>query len=743
MMLRLIHRRSIMCAVLVMIASAMPAQADDTIFFPAVDNVTAILVDRINRETVRIDMSAWYLTERAISTALVNRFRAGVPVRLLGDRAALFENDVATKREFYWLASQGIPIRLRYQPTWYPDIDHWKATIFAGQNLVSFGSANYTPFELAPVSPNNYKDETVMFSTDPAIVNGFRTKFDRFWNDTTPDPGGHVAAPPYFKNFNDACALEPGCADYRTLFPSPQPMVVNTSRLEPDYPLPADIVWSQGPAFNQRLVAEIDRETTRVDIVIYRLTAASVADALERKVRQGVPVRIIIEPEQYMNRAWPEYWLTHIYVDRLLAAGASVKQRAHAGLTHMKMLVTSEIATNASSNFAEFWQRDHNYFVSAALKPAIHEAMRQRFETMWNDAVAFSTFVPQPPDAPASTAPATGAADISTRPTLTWQRAAFASSYDVYLGTAPSTLALVGTVAAQLGNNPPATYSWTPSTDLQGGITYYWSIVSKTAATQASGATWSFTTGASSRLVGGYFDANGFGDLLFQRSDGSVTMGRNAGGSFQTQTLFDGATTWRIAGVGNFDRVGNPDVVWQHPNGSVMLWAFNSSSTPQMSYLFSGTTSWRVVAVADIDRDGYPDLIWQYPTGQVIVWFMQGLTMRSGQYLWESNSDYRLAAVGDFNGDGNADIVWQHPAGTVVMWLMQGATRLSSTVVFGGTTPWQVVAASDLDGNGRSDLVWRGPANFFVVWTMNGAVTTGALYLTLESQWRLTASPPS
>jgi hypothetical protein len=137
--------------------------------------------DLPDRQDRHIDL---YLSEHAISIAVANRFNAGVPVRLLGDRGSIFETDPNTRKEFYWLASQGVPIRLRYNPNWYPEIVHWKATIFSGQNLVEFGSANYTPVELAPVSTNNYKDETVLFSDDPAIVKAFKTKFDQMWNDT-------------------------------------------------------------------------------------------------------------------------------------------------------------------------------------------------------------------------------------------------------------------------------------------------------------------------------------------------------------------------------------------------------------------------------------------------------------------------------------------------------------------------------------------------------------------------------
>jgi hypothetical protein len=49
-----------------------------------------------------------------------------------------------------------------------------------------------------------------------------------------------------------------------------------------------------GPLFNDRLIAEINRETTRVDLVAYRLTVESVADALIAKFRSGVPVRFIV-----------------------------------------------------------------------------------------------------------------------------------------------------------------------------------------------------------------------------------------------------------------------------------------------------------------------------------------------------------------------------------------------------------------------------------------------------------------
>src|SRR5882724_8819861 len=117
-------------AVLILSFSTSAALASDRIYFSATDNVTNVLVQRINAETVRLDISSWYLSEHSISIAIANRFAAGVPVRLMGDRGAIFEADPHTKTEFYWLASQGIPIRLRFNPTYFPEINHWKMALF-------------------------------------------------------------------------------------------------------------------------------------------------------------------------------------------------------------------------------------------------------------------------------------------------------------------------------------------------------------------------------------------------------------------------------------------------------------------------------------------------------------------------------------------------------------------------------------------------------------------------------------
>jgi hypothetical protein len=235
------------------------------------------------------------------------------------------------------------------------------------------------------------------------------------------------------------------------------------------------------------MIAEVNRESAAVDLVAYRLTSSALADALIAKAQSGVRVRVIVEPTQYRNGSFPEYWLVGAMVDRLWAAGVPIRQRAHAGLTHMKALVTSAVAMHGSSNFTRRWQRDHNYFIPAATKPALHRELADRVGGMWNDGTGFTAFRPQPPATPAVASPASGAANVPRTQQLSWKRTAWAVAFDVYLGTDPTTLSFVGRVNAVLNEDPPAAYGWQPAAPLLPFTRYYWQVVARTFASDRDG----------------------------------------------------------------------------------------------------------------------------------------------------------------------------------------------------------------------------------------------------------------
>jgi hypothetical protein len=712
--------------------TAAVAQIQERMMLPAVENAMAVIVQKINAEAVRLDIATWYLNDGDIVTAILNKHRSGVPVRLIGDRGAIFEADPHTRANFEFLARNGVPIRLRYHPTWFPEIVHWKCGIFVGQQTVEFGSANWTTFELTPWSSTNFQDETAFFTNDPPLFNAFLTQFDRMWADTEK-----------FLDWPAAYRAETGQT-------WPTAMNIPPGRQVPEHAtnIPG-MVWSQGSELTNAMLGEINAETQALDLVIYRLTIPSITDALIQKHRSGVTVRVFVEQTQYRNRLYPEYELTGANIDRLWAAGIPIKQRQHEGLTHMKTLVTSRTALNASSNFTENWERDHNYFIPAATKPAPYAALKNRLNTMWADNANYAPFQPQPPSTAPLRSPAYAAVNVPVNNVrLEWDRAFWATGYDVYLGTSPSNLGIVGRVNAVLTGAPPQTYSFTLPQSLQPGATYYWRIASRTFVTDvnpgfvATSELRAFTTAGTGGgtgpgpTPGPGPGPNGTTPVLWQHADGRVAVWY-----MSNTTLMDGRpfgdgvlpAGWRVAATGDLNRDGSSDVILQNQvDGRLAAWLLNGPSliggvllTPDQV----ADVNWKVRAAADIDRDGWLDLIWQHEgSGAISVWLMNGTQLRDGRLMTPSvvaDTNWRIVGAGDVNADGQADLIWQHQGnGLISAWFMSGSVMVSGVLLSPGQitdTNWKIRAVTDFNNDGSPDLFWHNQATGFLsIWLMNG-----------------------
>jgi phosphatidylserine/phosphatidylglycerophosphate/cardiolipin synthase-like enzyme len=439
------------------------AQAGDRLCDPAFENCRTPLLALINAETQGIDVAFWFMEDARYSTALINRWKAGVPVRVIMDSRANanYPHNVTILNA---LRDAGIPMREKSSG----GIVHWKMMLFAGQNTVQFSGANYSPHAFRYTTPYvDYLDEVIYFTDDPALVNSFKRRYDDVWTTTTA---------------------------YRT-YANPPPALL---RHYPTFSLDSRMNFPPLHNFATRSIARYNAETVGIDTIMFRITDRRHTDALIAAMQRGVRVRLLTDQQEYRDptRLWHAW-----NVDRLYAAGAAVRLEGHIGALHQKstLLRGQRMTIFGSSNWTSpsaSSQLEHNIFTTDA---TFYNWFSAQFDRKWHNRTGNTeskAFVPLPPDTPRYASPLNAATGQSTTVTLSWDAGKWAHLYDIYLGTSSTPPLLASNVA--LGPSESSSDLARYTVTLQGGTTYYWRIVSKTmAGVSRAGVVWSFTTGGS------------------------------------------------------------------------------------------------------------------------------------------------------------------------------------------------------------------------------------------------------
>ncbi len=449
--------RASLLAVLFALLFPRPSAAADRFCDPSFEDCRAPLLNLIANERVGIDLGFWFMEDARYTTALIKRFQAGVPIRVLVDPRANPKNPQNAYR-LKELADAGIPMRYCISS----GIMHWKAMIFAGQNTVEFGGANYSAWAFIPEQPYvNYTDEVIQFTDNSSIVQSFMAKFDDLWTSTQ-----------LFANY----------ANINVPLIRQHPIAIKDPSL--NFPPTDD--------YASRAVKLYNAETSRIDALMFRVTDRRHADAMIAAVGRGLIVRLITEPSEYRD---PNYLWDAWNVDRMYMAGVQVKMRAHQGLNHGKLILlyTQLMSIFGSSNWttaSTSSQQEHNEFRKDA---TVFEYFRQQFVRKWNNKTGNTEtawFTPLPPEAPVYVGPGNTSRQALSGVKLSWKPGYWAHKADVYFGTTPDP----PLVARDVPVTPKSTATYAlPS--LSPGRTYYWKIVSKTMANKTkSGAVWQFGT---------------------------------------------------------------------------------------------------------------------------------------------------------------------------------------------------------------------------------------------------------
>jgi phosphatidylserine/phosphatidylglycerophosphate/cardiolipin synthase-like enzyme len=685
--------RLILAAILVVV---VPARARaDLLCDPSFQDCRETLLNLIRAETTGIDVAFWFMEDARYSAELIRKAQQGVAIRVLVDTRANaghpINGDIIAQ-----LAAAGIPIRNK---TGGP-ILHWKMMLFAGLGQVEFSGANYSPGALTPITPYvNYTDEGIYFSNDPAIVRSFMRKFDDSWID-----------PSLFTDYAN---------------------VKTRTRKYSLFAIAPELNFPPGENYRTRALAAYAAEPSAIDVIMFRITDRAHTDAMIAAAQRGVRVRLITEMDEYRNasRMWHSW-----NVDRLYAAGIPVRVRAHAGLNHEKAVIlrgqgmTIFGSSNWTSPSAD-GQQEHNLFTT---RPFALQFFTSQFDRKWTNATGnleTEPFVPLPPDAPSYTFPADGAVGVGRDTVLQFSAGPFAHLYDIYLGVTPDPPLIASNV--ELGPSTGAALSYRPPTTLRSGTTYYWRVVAKTMALQATaGPIARFTTaGAPSALAPG-FDGDLRADLTVWRPGTGMWYSLISSTGYTTQT----ARNWGTGSLGDVPLLGDVDgdgiadlIVWR-PGSGTWFWLTSSSG-----YTSQGTKTWGgagdIPLLADIDGDRQSDLIvWRPSTG---TWFW--LTSSSGYVnqgsrSWGGAGDKPLLA--DFDGDGKADLTVWRPSTGWWYWLKSSSNYTTAgQIQWGSGSVGDVPLVGDLDGDGRSEvIVWRGrTGDWFWVTSSSGYTRQGTV----------------
>jgi phosphatidylserine/phosphatidylglycerophosphate/cardiolipin synthase-like enzyme len=141
-------------------AAAASAYAEEHLCDPSFElDCRTRLRNLIRNEQVGIDVGFWFMEDSRYADDIIARKVAGVDVRIIVDPRAnatyLLNKSMLDKFQ-----QAGIPMIKKNSG----GIMHWKMMLFAGQNSVEFGSANYSENAFVPVAPyTNYVSETIYF----------------------------------------------------------------------------------------------------------------------------------------------------------------------------------------------------------------------------------------------------------------------------------------------------------------------------------------------------------------------------------------------------------------------------------------------------------------------------------------------------------------------------------------------------------------------------------------------------
>jgi phosphatidylserine/phosphatidylglycerophosphate/cardiolipin synthase-like enzyme len=330
-------------------------------------------------------MAIYHLFDDRIVAALKRRHAAGVPVRLVVDRHAYVSNN-GQKAEVDSLYAAGIRMRINR----HRGVMHAKLTILHGQRLVATGSMNYaTMANYRTVNGQRvmyrWKEELVLFTSNAATYARYLERFDRLWRNTgTGEQTLMQFTPGMPLQSHEESNQNPPIVQYENPDPDPRPRA-NDPQLE--------VCFAPDEDCNDVMIAPVVRtEAHRLDIFLFRIGEQSVIDAVTSRIRTGMPVRVIVDSEEYHDPLNDSTRRAVAVWKSASLGNVQFKIRNHEGDMHMKSIIGTNFAHIGSGNYTwpssnpvrgrqSLYYQEDDFIIMR--DPVLVAKMRARFDTLW------------------------------------------------------------------------------------------------------------------------------------------------------------------------------------------------------------------------------------------------------------------------------------------------------------------------------------------------------------------------
>jgi hypothetical protein len=192
-------------------------------------------------------------------------------------------------------------------------------------------------------------------------------------------------------------------------------------------------------------------------------------------------------------------------------------------------------------------------------------------------------------------------------------------------------------------------------------------------------------------------------DILWQHTSGPLMIWiMNATNFVRSEPLLgapNAGHVWHVAAVADFNQDGDADLLLRHKDGYLVVWFMRGTQFLGRTLLRNGEPVppvWRVAGAVDMNNDRQADVVWQHPNSTIVVWFMNGILPTLGPRLAHlPRMNARIVGLNDLNHDRSIDFIWRDPAGQLSTWLMTGTNRIGSIAIQNAetlSTAWRFVA---------------------------------------------------